>query len=126
MAGIWCIALLTAFCVLGWLAIAGSAWVCAAVLATAGALLGRRQALRRTSQLGQLALLPDGTWLSRKGEETGKMKLHNAAVWPQAVFLTLSASPGKAAVIVTFRSAGSDAFRRLMVRLRESSADAHV
>lgn len=112
------LALLSPATVTGWLLYTGSAWLAAAaLLAGACALhLGRR--IRDTAGLGMFFLHVDGTWSVRRGSDEVVFKPLAVRAWPGAVLVDFVIDDRRYSMVISRRSAGTDAFRRLQVRVR--------
>ena len=89
----------------------------AALLAGACALhLGRR--IRDTAGLGMFFLHVDGTWSVRRGSDEVVFKPLAVRAWPGAVLVDFVIDDHRYSMVISRRSAGTDAFRRLQVRVR--------
>lgn len=114
----WGLALVSPAVVAGWLFYSGSAWLAGpALLAGAcAAHLGHR--VRAAAGLGAFFLHADGTWSARRGSDEVVFRPLAVRAWPGAVLVDFVIDDGRYAMVISRRSAGKDAFRRLQVRVR--------
>ena len=89
----------------------------AALCACAAALLLLRRFLT-TFKLGTLHLLSGGDWVARNGNSETRLELVSAVPWPGVVLLGFACARVRYPAAISQSSAGPEAYRQLLVRLR--------
>jgi len=119
----WGMALLSPAAVAGWLLYIGSSWLAGAALLAGACAVNLGCRVRAATDLGTFFLHADGTWSARRGADEVVFRPRAVRAWPGAVLVDFVIDDERYAMVISRRSAGKDAFRRLQVRVRALEPD---
>ena len=114
----WMVALGSSTLVVLWLMRGGAPVPAIAALCACAAALWLRRRFLTTFKLGTLHLLSGGDWVARNGNSETRLELVSAVPWPGVVLLGFACARVRYPAAISQSSAGPEAYRQLLVRLR--------
>ena len=114
----WMIALGSSMLVVLWLIWVGALMPAIAALCACAATFWLLRRFLTTFKLGTLHLLSGGDWVARNGNIETRLEMVSAVPWPGVVLLSFASEKISYPAAISQYSAGPEAYRQLLVRLR--------